>query len=359
MELVRRESVTPDDGGILDYLGERFAADGWRVRRMDAGGVRNLYVDGGPGPARFCLAGHVDTVPVGDGWTRDPFGAVVEGGLLYGRGACDMKAGVAALVTAALSHGPASGVSVLLTSDEEGPAMHGTVYVLDELTKRGELPRAALVAEPTSEAVLGDAYKIGRRGSLTGRLTIPGIQGHVAYPDRADNAAHRAAALLTELATTVWDSGDGEFAPTSFQAFEIASGGVASNVVPGTARLAFNFRFGPASTSEGLRAKVGEIAARHAPGAAEEWMEGALPFRGATPDLRAALEAAVGETLGLQPRATTSGGTSDARFFAAAGVPVVEFGVVPLRMHGADEAVVADAAEGLVKVLANLTGRMM
>lgn len=349
-ELVRRPSVTPDDGGILALVGELLDRAGYTVERMDAEGTKNLYAT--KGPADLCLAGHVDTVPVGAGWTRDPHGAVIDNGLLYGRGACDMKGGVAALVSAALT--AKDGVSILLTSDEEGPATHGTRHVLERLAAENRLPAEAIVCEPTSEAVFGDAFKIGRRGSLSGRIVVEGKAGHVAYPERADNAAHRLAPALAELVSTRWDEGDAHFSPTGMQIHLLESGSTTSNVIPGTARIGLNFRYGPASTAADLAARTEEIFRRHGATIATEWHGSCEPFLTAEGPLTERLRAAVSEIVGLVPRASTLGGTSDARFFAAFGVPVAELGTVPIAMHGADEAVRADDVKMLTKVLTRL-----
>lgn len=263
-----------------------------------------------------------------------------------------MKASVAAMVVALeQTHEPAA---LLLTSDEEGPAHDGTSRALDELLGRGVSFSGALVAEPTCEQVFGDAYKPGRRGSLTGRFVIRGVQGHVAYPERADNAAHRLAPALAELVATRWDEGDAFFPPSTMQIFDLASGVGAANVVPGEARLGINFRHGPASPADGLRERVEAILTKHSVRYEADWVSSAVPFLTAPGRLTERLVEAVLAETGRIPAARTGGGTSDARAFAARGIEVVEFGPVPIAMHGADERVAIKDLEPLKNVIVSL-----
>lgn len=313
----------------------------------------NLWATRGEGPYRT-INGHVDVVPPGQGWTGDPFVPIERGGFVVGRGACDMKASVAAAVVALeRTRGAAA---LLLTSDEEGPAHDGTARALDELIGRGVEFSGALVIEPTSENELGDAYKPGRRGSLTGRIVVQGVQGHVAYPERADNAAHRLAPALAELVGTVWDEGDAFFPPSTMQVFELASGVGASNVVPGEARLGINFRHAPASSAASLRERVESILAKHGVRFEAAWTASAAPFLTRPGALSERLVEAVRKATGRTPEPRTSGGTSDARAFAARGIEVVEFGPVPVAMHGADEAVRIADLEPLATVYAEVLG---
>ena len=350
-ELIARPSVTPDDAGIFDLLTPRLEKVGFEVEILRYPDATNLWATRGGGPC-FTINGHVDVVPPGQGWTTDPFEAVERGGLLVGRGACDMKASVAAAVVALSRTGvPAA---LLLTSDEEGPSHDGTSRALDELLGRGVGIKEALVIEPTCEDRLGDAYKPGRRGSLTVRIRIKGVQGHVAYPERADNAAHRLAPALAELVATEWDRGDAFFPPSTMQVFELASGVGASNVVPGEARLGLNFRHAPASSAASLRARVEAILARHGARFEAEWIAGADPFLTEPGDLSRRLVEAVKRVTGETPAPKTGGGTSDARAFAARGIPVAEFGPVPVAMHGADEAVRIANLEPLTAIYAHM-----
>ena len=350
-DLITRPSVTPDEAGIFDLLTPILQRSGMQVEILRYPDATNLWATRGEGPY-FVLNGHADVVPPGAGWTVDPFAPVERDGLLIGRGACDMKASVAAAVVA-LERTTAP-VAFLLTSDEEGPAHDGTSRALDELLGRGVRFRDALVIEPTSETVLGDAFKPGRRGSLTGRIVVRGVQGHVAYPERADNAAHRLAPALAELVREVWDEGDELFPPSTMQVFELASSVGASNVIPGEARLGINFRHGPISPATLLRNRVETILRRHGVEFAADWTIGADPFLTPLGPLSERLVDAVEATTGRTPKPRTGGGTSDARAFAARGIEVAEFGPVPIAMHGADEAVRLGDLEPLTEVYARM-----
>ena len=352
-ELIARPSVTPDDAGIFDLLAPRLERAGFRVETFDYPDARNLWAVRGEGPY-LAINGHVDVVPPGQGWTSDPFVPTERDGLLIGRGACDMKASVAAAVVAL--ERTSAPVALLLTSDEEGPSHDGTSRALDELLGRGVEISGALVIEPTSEGALGDAYKPGRRGSLTGRIVVRGLQGHVAYPERADNAAHRLAPALAELVGTEWDQGDAYFPPSTMQVFELASGVGASNVVPGEARLGVNFRHAPASSAASLRERVEAILWKHGLRFEADWTASADPFLTAPGALSARLVEAVRGVVGLAPAPKTGGGTSDARAFAARGIDVAEFGPVPVAMHGADEGVRIADLEPLTAIYARMIG---
>ena len=348
--LIACRSITPDDAGCLDLIGSRLEAVGFACERVDRGPVGNLWARHGHAAPVVCLAGHVDVVPPGpvDSWTSDPFVPVERDGYLYGRGVADMKTSVAAMVTAAeriVSARPdhPGSIAVLLTSDEEGDAVNGTAAVVDLLRQRGTTLQACIVGEPTSSARLGDTIKHGRRGSLQGVITINGIQGHVAHPERARNPIHEAAPALAELVATEWDRGDETFSPTGFQMSNVHAGTGANNVIPGTLEVVFNFRFGMASSVEALQARVQEILDRHGVDGEVAWTLGALPFLCPRGRLTDVLSGAVMAATGLTPALSTSGGTSDGRFLAAIAAELVEFGPVNTSIHKVDECVrVAD-----------------
>ncbi len=350
-QLIACPSVTPDEAGCFDLLAPRLRAAGMTVEVLRYPDATNLWAFRGEGPF-FTINGHVDVVPPGQGWTSDPFEAEERGGLLIGRGACDMKASVAAAVVAI--ERTSSPVAFLLTSDEEGPSHDGTSRALDELLGRGVRFQSALIVEPTSEKVLGDAYKPGRRGSLTGKIVVKGLQGHVAYPERADNAAHRLAPALAELVATEWDQGDEFFPPSTMQVFELTSGVGASNVVPGEATLGINFRHAPASSAESLIERVESMFSNRGISFEAKWVASAQPFLSPPGALAARLVKAVHQVTGLTPLPKTGGGTSDARAFAARGIEIAEFGPVPIAMHGADEAVSISDLNPLTDIIASV-----
>jgi succinyl-diaminopimelate desuccinylase len=295
-----------------------------------------------------CLAGHVDVVPPGplEAWTSDPFTPVERDGYLFGRGASDMKGPLAAMITAAervAASGTARGsIALLVTSDEEGDAVDGTAFVVDTLAARGESIDACIVGEPTSDDTLGDTVKNGRRGSLSGDLRAAGTQCHIAYPERGHNPILAALPALAELATIRWDEGNADFQPTSFQISNVHAGTGAPNVIPGTMDVAFNFRFSPESTAEQLQRRVGEILDRHGLDYALTWRPIAKPFTTPKGALVASLTAAIRETVGLEPRLSTSGGTSDGRFIASIAREVVEFGPANDTIHKVNERIRID-----------------
>ncbi len=358
MDLIARPSITPDDAGCQAMLAERLRSLGFHIEWMNAGEVTNLWArrnDRGP---LICLAGHTDVVPPGpaEAWSSPPFQPTVRDGLLFGRGAADMKGGLAALVVAAerflRRHPDHDGsIAFLLTSDEEGVATEGTVKVIEALERRGEKIDYAILGEPTSRVALGDEFKIGRRGSLTGNLTVHGVQGHVAYPHLADNPVHRALPALVELATTVWDEGNAHFPPTTFQIANIHAGTGANNVIPGELFVQFNFRFNTEWTAEGLQEKVEGILRRHGLNYGMQWNLSALPFL--TPSdgrLAEAVHTAVRDVLGIETLPSTSGGTSDARFIAPTGAEVIELGPLNATIHKVDECVAIVDLERLASV---------
>ena len=360
-ELISRPSVTPDDAGCLDLMGERLARCGFRLERFDAEGVSNLWATRGDSGPVFCFAGHTDVVPTGDlaAWHSDPFEPVIRDGVLYGRGAADMKSSLAAMVTAieSLCANGASlpgTIAVLFTSDEEGIALHGTRRVVEALKARGQPIDYCLVGEPSSQSRLGDLLRNGRRGSLTGRLTVNGIQGHVAYPEKVRNPIHLAAPALAELANTHWDGGNEYFPATSFQVSNLSSGTGADNVVPGTLEAVFNFRYSTASTAEGLKARVAAILARHGLDYDLRWHLSGEPFLTRRGHLLECVTRALTEELQVTPEISTGGGTSDGRFIAQLGTEVVELGPVNATIHKIDECVLVSDLEPLSRVYARI-----
>lgn len=349
-QLIARPSLTPDDGGCLDVVETRLSAAGFECERIAVEGVSNLWARRGQGAPLVCFAGHVDVVPPGpEGqWSVPPFSGVVHDGWLYGRGAADMKTSVAAMVTAAerlaaSSVQPIGSLAVLLTSDEEGDAVHGTAAVVERLMSRQQRIDYCLVGEPTSSHAFGDTIKNGRRGSLNGLLRVIGVQGHVAYPERSRNPIHQVAPALADLCAAQWDAGNADFAPTTFQVSNMAGGTGAPNVVPGSVDVQFNFRFSPESTVDGLKARVEKILGTHGLTYELSWAESARPFVTPRGRLVEAIADAVKATTGLAPTLSTSGGTSDGRFLASVAREVAEFGPMNDTIHKVDERVaVAD-----------------
>ena len=361
LDLTRRliacRSVTPDDGGCLDLLAARLTAAGFACERLDRGGVRNLWATHGRGAPIVCLAGHVDVVPPGplERWTSDPFVPVERDGRLHGRGAADMKASVAAMVVAlerlaAASPPHAGTLALLLTSDEEGDAVHGTVAVVDALRARGVTLEACMLGEPTSVARFGDTIKNGRRGSLNGVLRVHGTQCHIAYPERGRNPIHAALGALAELAATEWDRGTPDFQPTSFQISNVHAGTGANNVIPGAMDVVFNFRHSPASPAEALRARVHAVLDRAAVPYDLAWTESGTPFVTPRGPLTDALADAILQTTGVRPELSTGGGISDGRFLASIAREVVEFGPLNQTIHQIDEYVLLSELAPLARI---------
>ena len=348
--LIERPSVSPEDRGCQALMIGRLAALGFQVERLPFGPVENFWATRGRESPVFCFAGHTDVVPPGplEGWRRDPFRPTIEDGMLYGRGAADMKSGLAAMVTACEAfvgaHPDHRGtIAFLITSDEEGPSVDGTRRVVEWLAARGQRIDWCLVGEPSSETSLGDVIKIGRRGSLSGRLTVHGVQGHVAYPERADNPVHRFAPALAELVARRWDAGNAHFQPTTFQVSNLTAGTGAPNVIPGELKVRFNLRFSTEQTIASLQAVVEEILRRHGLHYTLDWFISGLPFLTPPGVLSDAVSGAIHDELGITPRMTTGGGTSDGRFIAPLGAQVIELGVVNATIHKVDECVcVAD-----------------
>ena len=365
-ELVRRKSVTPDDGGCQTMIAERLAKFGFRIEKLRFGDVDNLWATHGKGDPVFAFLGHTDVVPSGDlsQWSSDPFSPTVRDGRLYGRGAADMKSGVAAMVVAleefvGANPDHAGTVGLLLTSDEEGPTnLHGVRRVVEEFRARGQRIDWCVVGEPSSSRQLGDIVRVGRRGSLSGRLTVRGVQGHVAYPEKVRNPIHLAAPALAELAVQKWDEGNAEFPPTSFQMSNINAGTGALNVVPGALVVDFNFRFCTANTSQSLRDRTEAILRKHGLDFSVEWNVSGEPFLTNDGKLRHASMQAIEEICGIVAKADTGGGTSDARFIAPTGAEVVEIGPVNASIHKIDECVSIAELETLPRLFLRILEKL-
>jgi succinyl-diaminopimelate desuccinylase len=348
-ELLRRPSVTPDDAGCQELIAGRLAPLGFDCESMPFGDVSNLYARrGGSGPV-LCFAGHTDVVPPGPAgeWHSNPFEPVARDGHIYGRGAADMKSGLAATIVALerflADHADHAGsLAVLITSDEEGRARDGTLRVMEELHNRGERLDWCVLGEPSSQERLGDTVRIGRRGSLSGMLTVRGVQGHVAYPQLADNPIGRFAPVLAELHTIEWDTGNDYFPPTSFQVVEIRAGVGFPNVTPGELTARFNFRYSTEWDHARLRARVHELFDAHDLDYELDWHLSGEPFLTRPGKLTEAVGRAVQESAGSTPQFSTGGGTSDGRFISPAGTDVVELGPVNASIHKVDEHVRID-----------------
>ncbi|MDR1276506.1 MAG: succinyl-diaminopimelate desuccinylase [Candidatus Accumulibacter sp.] len=343
-ELIARPSLTPDDAGCMSIVEKRLEPLGFHCEYLRRGKVTNLWARRGSSAPLFCFAGHTDVVPPGpeSEWRSPPFLPSLRDGFLYGRGAADMKSAIAAFITACerfVSEAPAHGgsIALLLTSDEEGDAIDGTVAVTETLARRGEKIDYCVLGEPTAVEHFGDTIKNGRRGSLSGTLTVQGVQGHIAYPQLAKNPIHLVAPAIDELARTEWDDGGEFFPPTSWQISNIHAGTGASNVIPGHVDLAFNFRFSTASTPESLQARAEAILERHGLDYRIEWNLSARPFLTGRSKLTDAALTAIREETGLSAALSTAGGTSDGRFIAEICPQVVEIGLVGASIHQIDE----------------------
>ncbi len=343
-DLIARPSVTPEDGGCQEAIAQRLTPLGFVAETIARKGTTNLWLRRGRERPLVVLAGHTDVVPTGPlhDWTSPPFEPTLREGRLYGRGASDMKSSLAAFVVAVeefvAAHPRHRGsIALLLTSDEEGPATDGTVAVVEALRARGEALDCCIVGEPTSVERLGDTIKNGRRGSLSGRLTVKGVQGHVAYPHLARNPVHELAPPLAELAAERWDEGNEFFPPTTFQVSNIHAGTGAGNVIPGACVVDFNLRFAPVSTAPELQQRIEAILSRHRLDYEMQWTVGAQPFLTARGSLVEALSQAITETTGVTPQLSTTGGTSDGRFLATICPQVVEFGPCNASIHKIDE----------------------
>ena len=354
-ELIARRSVTPDDGGCQALIAARLARAGFVAETLVSNGVTNLWLRRGTEAPLLCFAGHTDVVPPGplDAWHTDPFQPSIRDGWLYGRGAADMKASIAAFVTAAeefvATHPHHSGsIALLLTSDEEGPATDGTVKVVERLAARHERIDYCIVGEPSSVDRLGDMIKNGRRGTLSGVLRVRGVQGHVAYPQLARNPIHLAAPAIAELAGIEWDAGNEYFPPTTFQCSNVQSGTGATNVIPGVLELQFNWRYSTQSTREGLVARLEEVVRRHGLEYELELPSAGKPYLTPRGRLVDVVAAAIAAECGLEPVLSCSGGTSDGRFIADICSEVVELGPVNATIHKLNERVAVADVDRLV-----------
>jgi succinyl-diaminopimelate desuccinylase len=365
-ELIARRSITPKDEGCQALLGERLTRLGFGSEAVRRGEVTNLWARRGTTSPLFCFVGHTDVVPTGplDQWTSDPFVPTEREGKLFGRGAADMKTSIAAFVIAVedflARHASHKGsIALLLTSDEEGPAVDGTVRVVELLKSRGERIDYCLVGEPTCVSKLGDTIKNGRRGSLAGVLRVKGIQAHIAYPHLGKNPVHMVAPALAELAKTEWDRGNGSFPPTTWQISNIHAGTGADNVTPNDAEIKFNFRFGTASTAEALRQRVHAVLDRHQLEYTLDWTLSAVPYLTPRGKLVDALSAAIRDVTSAAPEVSTTGGTSDGRFIAEICSEVVEFGPVNATIHKLNEHVDLAAIEPLREIYLRLLARLL
>lgn len=356
-ELIRRPSVTPVDAGCQAVMCARLAALGFRITPLRFGDVDNFWAVRGDGGPLLCFAGHTDVVPTGPetAWRQAPFAANLVDGVLYGRGAADMKGSLAAMIVGVENfvrdHPDHRGtIGFLITSDEEGVAVNGTAKVVDWLCERGVKLDWCIVGEPSSRATLGDVIKNGRRGSLSCELVVRGVQGHVAYPDLADNPIHRALPALAELTATSWDNGNAFFPATRLQISNINGGTGAGNVIPGELRILFNFRFSTAVTAVELQARTAAILDRHGLNYHCHWHLGGAPFLTPAGELVAAVTAAIRACTGTTAELSTDGGTSDGRFIAALGAQIVELGPVNDSIHKVDEHVVAADLDVLARI---------
>ncbi|MEO7854480.1 MAG: succinyl-diaminopimelate desuccinylase [Rubrivivax sp.] len=361
--LIARRSITPADGGCQSLIAQRLAAIGFVCESLPGGPddarVDNLWAlrQGQRAGPTLAFAGHTDVVPTGplEQWASDPFVPSHRDGQLYGRGAADMKTSIAAMVVAceefvAQQPDHAGAIALLITSDEEGPAWHGTVQVVEQLRQRGQPIDACIVGEPTSVQRLGDMVKNGRRGTLSGRLRVKGVQGHIAYPQLADNPIHRAAPALAELVAMRWDEGNEFFPPTSWQMSNIHAGTGAGNVIPGELEVQFNFRFSNQSTPDSLKSRVHAVLDRHGLDYRVDWTLGGETFLTPPGSLSEALAGAIEAECGIRPELSTTGGTSDGRFIARICPQVVEFGPLNATIHKIDERVEVASIEPLKNI---------
>ncbi|MCY3852847.1 MAG: succinyl-diaminopimelate desuccinylase [Gammaproteobacteria bacterium] len=364
--LIERPSVTPEDAGCQDLIAEYLAPHGFVAESMPFAEVQNLWLRHGEGEPLLMFAGHTDVVPTGplEQWASDPFSPTVRDGLLYGRGAADMKGGVAAMVVACAQYvvqrpGHPGAIGLLLTSDEEGPAVHGTRATVEQLQARQEIPAWCIVGEPSCRERLGDVIKNGRRGSLSGRLTVRGTQGHIAYPALCDNPIHRFAPALMELTETIWDEGNEDFQPTQFQVSNLNSGCGAANVVPGELTTDFNLRYSTEVTAEELQERIAGILEQAGFEHQIEWQEASLPYRTPPGTLTQICQDAVSEVLGSEAELSTEGGTSDGRFIRPTGAEVVEFGPINRSIHKIDEHVAVEDLDRLAEVYRAIIGKLL
>lgn len=347
--LIQRNTVTPEDADCQQLITDRLSPLGFTAEQIDRNGVKNLWLRRGQSAPLLCFAGHTDVVPTGpeDSWKIPPFSGAIENGVLHGRGAADMKSGVAAMTVAAeefVRENPdfSGSIAFLITSDEEGPAKDGTIAVIEALESRGEKIDWCIVGEPSSTTRVGDTIKNGRRGSLSGILEISGIQGHVAYPHLAENPIHKLAPFLDEICQHHWDDGNQFFPPTTFQVSNLNAGTGATNVVPGTLNMHFNFRFGTASTESDLKEVVTAMLKKHHLDYSIRWNCSGQPFITEPGSLTKAASESIQELCGIETELSTSGGTSDGRFIAPTGAQVIELGVCNATIHQVDERIACE-----------------
>ena len=366
LQLLRQPSVTPVDHDCQNIMAERLAKVDFNIENMRFEDVDNLWARRGTESPVFCFAGHTDVVPTGqlDAWNSDPFLPSIRDGKLYGRGSADMKTALAAMVVASerfVSKHPdhKGSIAFLITSDEEGPSINGTVKVVETLEARNEKIKWCLVGEPSSTHQLGDIVKNGRRGSLNGVLTVQGKQGHVAYPHLAQNPIHLATKALDELCATTWDNGNEYFPATSFQISNIHAGTGATNVIPGTLEVTFNFRYSPEVTAEILKQRVIETLDRHQLNYSIDWTLSGLPFLTPVGELVNAARTAIKNVTGVETELSTSGGTSDGRFIAPTGAQVLELGVLNATIHQINEHVNVDDLEPLAEIYEQILQQLL
>lgn len=364
--LINRNSVTPEDAGCQKLLCDRLEPYGFTVENMRFEEVDNIWLRRGTERPLLCFAGHTDVVPTGPitDWDSDPFNAEIREGLLYGRGAADMKSSIAAFTVASerfVKDFPEheGSIAYLITSDEEGPSVNGTVKVIEALEARNEKIDWCLVGEPSSKDTLGDVIKNGRRGSLNGYLTIYGQQGHVAYPHLADNPMHLAAPMLAELVAMEWDKGNEFFPPTTFQVSNINSGTGATNVIPGQVDIIFNFRFSTEVTADQLKQRVQDLLEKHGLDVELKWVLSGVPFLTAEGELVAAAVESIKEVTGTDTELSTSGGTSDGRFIAPTGAQVLELGPRNATIHQINECVEVDDLEPLEEIYYRIMKKLL
>tara|TARA_R110000822_G_scaffold159476_24_gene299495 strand:+ start:23699 stop:24823 length:1125 start_codon:yes stop_codon:yes gene_type:complete len=365
-ELIRRHSVTPEDSGCQQLMIERLEAIGFHVDKLPFGDVKNFWAVRGDNGPTLCFAGHTDVVPTGpeNAWQHPPFEPTIKDNLLYGRGATDMKGSLAAMITAVenfIAENPNHNgkIAFLITSDEEGIAINGTVKVVEWLVAQDAMPEWCLVGEPSSTTQIGDVVKNGRRGSLGGELTVKGVQGHVAYPHLADNPIHKVAPALAELSTENWDEGNQFFPATSFQISNIQSGTGATNVIPGEANIIFNFRFSTEVTEDQLKSRTEGILKKHGIDYELNWNLSGLPFLTPEGALVEATVASIRDITGLDTELSTAGGTSDGRFIAPYGSQVIELGPTNATIHKVDECVCITDLEALSAIYQRILEKLL